>query len=79
MDNLLSYYGEECASHPVINKHLRLLNTLLEDRVCCVIYSRNNGFAIQECCDDWFSHTLTKEECIELSEMFAEIADEFNT
>lgn len=60
---------------PILYKHKDLLETLSDDRVMCVGYKQNGGFYIVECCDEWFGHDLTKEECLELSEMFREIAE----
>lgn len=66
--------------HPVLQKHIELLQELNDDRVICVCYQENKEskeFYIEEQCDGWFSHTLTKAECIELSELFREIAESF--
>ena len=64
--------------HPILEKHIDLLDRLNYDRVMCVCYQESNKeFYIEEQCDEWFSHTLTKDECIELSELFREIADSF--
>ena len=35
----------------------------------------NNGLYLRECCDEYFTHNLTKVECLELSELFNELAD----
>lgn len=32
-----------------------------------------------ECCDECFYHDLTKEECVKLSELFKEIAENFGS
>jgi hypothetical protein len=64
--------------HPILQKHFDLLQQLNDDRVMCVCYQENKEgkeFYIEEQCDGWFKHTLTKKECIELSELFKEIAD----
>lgn len=60
--------------HPILQKHTELLRRLNDDRVMCVCYG-NKEFYIEEQCDEWYSHTLTKAECIELSELFREIAN----
>ena len=73
IDDSLVDYGE-WMSQPILQKHRQLLGKLIRDRVCGVFYDESEGFTIQECCDDWFVHTLTSEECFELSEMFKEIA-----
>lgn len=64
--------------HLILEKHIDLLDRLNYDRVMCVCYKESNKeFYIEEQCDAWFAHTLTKDECIELSELFREIADSF--
>lgn len=63
-------------NHPILQKHIDILETLDDDRIMCVCYDgKQNNFYIIECCDEWFYHTLTKEDCIKLSEMFKEIAE----
>lgn len=61
--------------NPVLHKHRDLLKTLSDDRIMCVGHNQNGEFYIIECCDEWFVHYLTKEECLELSEMFRKIAE----
>lgn len=63
-------------NHPILQKHIKVLERLDDDRVMCVCYDneQNKFFAI-ECCDEWYYHKLTKEDCIELSELFREIAE----
>ena len=67
-------YGEY-VQHPVLVKHFDLIKKLAYDRTFGVFYDEEDGFWIEECCDNYFNHTLTKEECVELSEMFKEIAE----
>ena len=63
--------------HPILEKHINLLKRLsVDSRVLIVGKNDDNGFFIGECCDGWYSHKLTKDECIELSELFRELADE---
>lgn len=59
-------------------KHEKLLKTLSDDRVVCIGYEQDGTFYIQECCDEWYYHDLTKEECLELSELFREIAEDLD-
>lgn len=63
----------------ILQKHEILLRALSNDRIMCVGYEQDGIFYIQECCDDWYYHNLTKEECMELSEMFREIAEAIGT
>ena len=62
-----------------LQKYEDLLRTLSNDRVMCVGYEPDGTFYIQECCDEWYYHNLTKEECVRLSEMFKEISEAIGT
>ena len=64
-------------SNKTLKKHKDLLETLCKDRVMCVGYE-SDTFYIRECCDEWYNHDLTREECIELSELFKELAQEIS-
>ena len=63
--------------NPILQKHRELLRKLaIDSRVICVCSEENNnGFYLRECCDEYFTHNLTKVECLELSELFNELAD----
>ena len=65
-------------SNKTLKKHRNLLQTLCKDRIMCVGYEDDDTFFIQECCDEWYYHNLTREECIELSELFKELAQEIS-
>lgn len=72
-------YGEdysEYVKNPILARHIELINTLSNDRVFCILHTNEDGFFIEECCDNYYSHILTREECVELSNMFKEIAEE---
>ena len=68
---------EESIIDDTLQKHKDLLKVLpMDSRIMCVCKdNKNNEFYLEECCDNWFRHTLTKIECIELSELFKEIAN----
>lgn len=67
-------------NHPILQKHLDLLSKIDDERVMCVCYDKEkNDFSITECCDEWFTYHLTKDDCIELSELFKEIAEAIGT
>ena len=68
---------EKYIDDEILQKHKDLLKKLsLEAQVMCVCKDKeNNEYYIEECCDNWFCHVLTKNECIELSELFREIAN----
>lgn len=70
-------YGEDASEYvkqPILHKHRGLLKRFMENRIMCVFYSDIDGFWMEECCDNYYCYTLTKDECLELSEMFEEIA-----
>ena len=66
-------------NNKVLLKHIDLLRVLNDDRIMCVGYEQNGNFYLVECCDEYFYHDLTKEECVELSELFKEIAEAIGT
>ena len=63
--------------NPILQKHREVLRKLaIDSRVVCICSEENNnGFYLRECCDEYFTHNLTKVECLELSELFNELAD----
>lgn len=63
----------------ILEKHIELLRNLSDDRIMCVGYEQDGRFCLMECCDEYFYHDLTKEECLELSKMFKEIAEAIGT
>ena len=60
--------------HPIIQKHKELLERLSDARVICVLHTEPNEFALLECCDGYYSYDLKQKDCLELSEIFKEIA-----
>lgn len=66
-------------NNKILEKHIDLLRALSGDRVMCVGYEQDGNFYLMECCDEYFYHDLTKEECMELSELFKEIAEVIGT
>lgn len=66
--------NDELLKHPIIQKHKKILQTLADERVFSVGYCDRGFFVIEEC-DQWFGHDLTKEECLELSELFKEMSE----
>ncbi len=71
---MFEYGNNKQLQHPIIQQHKTLLKRLSDDERVMGIYYEN-GFYITECCDEWFDYKLTKEECLELSDLFREIAD----
>lgn len=56
------------------DQYAKVLEAFSKDRIFSII-RKGDGFYIFEKCDEYFSHKLTQEECEDLSELFAELAD----
>ena len=68
---------KDMTQHPLLKKHIELLKELSDDGVMCVGFDEeDNKFYLVECCDVWFYHGLTNENCLKLSELFKEMAEE---
>lgn len=74
----LSTLNECINNNEILLKYRDLLETLSDDRVVMVCHDDNGGYYLEECCDEWYCHDLTKEECLELSELFKEIAEDID-
>lgn len=77
-ENNTWYRGWECYEeykHPVLEKHRPILETLMNERVFAV-WKTENGFCITECCDEYFCHVLNTDDCLELSALFKDLAEE---
>lgn len=67
---------KDMTRHSLLQKHIELLEELSDDGIMCVGFDEeDNKFYLVECCDVWFHHDLTKENCLGLSELFKEIAE----
>lgn len=69
-----SEFNETINHNKILEKHIELLRNLSDDRIMCVGYNHDGSFYLMECCDEYFYHDLTREECIELSNLFHDIA-----
>lgn len=68
-------FEESMNEDSILSKHSELLKKLaVESNTLCVLETEGEFFLL-ECCDCWYTHTLTKEECLELSLLFSEIAE----
>ena len=67
----------ELINDEILIRHKDLLKKLsMYSRVICICKDNEaNEFYLEECCDNYFRHTLTKDECMELYELFKEIAE----
>lgn len=61
--------------HPVLEKHRSILETLMDERVFTV-WKTEEGFCVVECCDEYFGYDLNKNDCLELSKLFQDLAEE---
>ena len=73
---LLSIFEELLNDNKILLKHEKLLKRLSDNKVMMVCHDDESGYYIEECCDEWYCYDLTKEECLELSALFKEIADD---
>ena len=55
----------------------KMLDRMEEERIFELEPASDNTLCIAECCDYWFSSDLTKEDCLKLSKVFAEVAECF--
>lgn len=68
-----TYRGEE---NRILKKHKKILECLLNERVFSIEFFEDGNICIFEGCDGYFHHELSKEECMELSNIFKELAEE---
>ena len=62
----------------VLEEHKDLLNAFEAARVFSICASLESDMVevdVIEMCDEWFGKELTKTNCLELSELFAELAE----
>lgn len=69
----------ESIDDEILQKHKTLLKELSMDSsvVCVCKDNESNHYYLMECCDQYFTYTLSKDVCMELSELFKEIADKY--
>lgn len=75
-DKLILGGGADYASwmqHPVLQKHFEIIKMLAETHLFVVYYDEEKLW-LEECCDNHYRYALTKVECQELSQLFAELA-----
>lgn len=62
--------------HPLLQKYEEINFKLSDDRTVTICYDEGtNTFCLQEGCDDYYKHDLTKEDCITLSDLFKELSE----
>lgn len=59
----------------IIRRHKKILYKIANSGVMALLCNEPNDFLLLECCDGYYGYHLDKEDCLELSEMFREIAD----
>lgn len=67
--------SNEGYKHPILERYKPTLEALVDERIFSINKTKT-GFCIFECCDEYFTHDLTKADCMELSELFRELAEE---
>lgn len=68
---------QENINDTILKKYKNLIKKLsIDNRVLCICKDNENGeYYIEECCDNYFRYTLTKEDCLQLAKLFNEIAN----
>lgn len=61
--------------NPIIQKHKKMLSRIANAGVFALLYNTPNNFFLLECCDGYYAFDLNREDCLELSEMFKELAE----
>ena len=69
---------QENINDTILKKYKNLIKKLsIDNRVLCICKDNENGeYYLEECCDNYFKYTLTKEDCLQLAKLFNEIANE---
>ena len=65
--------AKNICNYPEFEKYIKVLEKINSERVFS-IQNQNDEFWLVEECDEYFLHELTKQDCLELSELFSEIA-----
>ena len=71
-----SYYYRNFENKPLVKKHGELLKLLADKKRVFAVEWYEGRVMLVECCDHYFGHGLTKEECLELSDIFRGLAEE---
>lgn len=71
----MDFWVNKQLRHPIIQKHKELLEKMSDERIFCVLNNEPNEFVLLECCDGCFGYEVEREDCLELAEMFREIAE----
>ena len=68
---------QENINDTILKKYKNLIKKLsIDNRVLCICKDNKNGeYYLEECCDNYFRYTLTKEDCLQLAKLFNEIAN----
>ena len=68
---------QENINDTILKKYKNLIKKLsIDNRVLCICKDNENGeYYLEECCDNYFRYTLTKEDCLQLAKLFNEIAN----
>lgn len=61
--------------HPIIQKHRKILEKTSNERVFTVMLN-GNELSLMECCDECFCMELNTTDCLELSKLFQDLAEE---
>lgn len=62
--------------HEIIQKHRELLSKISRSGTVSLLCDEPKRFFLLEACDGYYYYDLNKADCLELSEIFREIAEE---
>jgi hypothetical protein len=72
----MQYEFDNYTNHDVLKKHDKINSELSDDRVLAVCFDPEyKKFYLIEGCDDYFRHELTKEDCLDLANLFTDLAN----
>lgn len=59
-----------------LRKHRDIISKMEKERVFSIQrYQHNGRYNISEACDNWFNIDLSKEDCLQLAELFKDLAE----
>lgn len=67
---------DEQLQHPIIQRYRKVLKKTSDDGVFILMADGEKELFLLECCDNFFHMDLEKEDCLELSALFKDLAEE---
>lgn len=76
--HVFDFDKNEQLQYPIIQKYRRILEKTSDNRVFALLADSEKEFFLLECCDSFFSMDLEVTDCLELSKLFQELAEQLN-